>query len=81
MPPALMISDNCSSLLVISPLGSPRVKAGLSIELVLSTCPAEYIPAPSVTTHPTTLGQPITLAMVSSLILFCAETTNPPGAI
>ena len=59
---------------VISPLGSPTVNAVRSLALVRSACPGSYMPAPRVTTQPTTRVQPAISAMASSLMPFCADT-------
>ena len=80
MPASPSTSASRRSRWVISPLGSPTVKAFRSMELVRSGVPGSYIPAPSVTTQPTTRDQPSTSAIASSLMLFWADTTNPPGA-
>ena len=75
MPASPSTSASLRSRWVMSPLGSPTVKAGRSMALVRSGVPGSYIPAPSVTTQPTTRDQPSTSAIASSLMLFWADTT------
>ena len=66
-----------SNLFVINPLGSPS-----SILLYAEVCrifPGAYTSAPNKRIQPITLDHPTILAIVSSLILFCADMMNPLG--